>query len=290
MLFQHIFIVPDGVDRHYIRTGRDLEPTFTSYIFISLSLLAHKYKQICVVKPSLKMIAIVYLALMAFVMPSLAQITDSQKIQILNVFNQARRTTVLPAANMKIMEWDDGLAQQAQAFTDACQPVWHPLKGAFFAYWDRMPDPVAVAKFRTLRMAPYFDYYTGGCINTPQSNATCRHPENYESIVLATNERVGCGMTYCWPADGPKARFHACAIGNVAGASSKPKYPWTLGTPCSACPTGWNYCLNGLCSKFPGTSQPSQAPVTSKRSQAPTKYPTRNPGTTKSPTRRKRRG
>ena len=122
-----------------------------------------------------------------------AVLSTEQTIQILDVFNEARRTTVVPAANMRILSWDQGIAQQAQNFTNTCVQKWQEFNGAWLAYYDQGYDPVGVAKWRTLRMAPYFDYDTGGCINTKMSNETCRHPENYEAIVLATIDRVGCG-------------------------------------------------------------------------------------------------
>jgi len=236
-----------------------------------------------------KMIAriVLWLALAGLVLvastPVHGVITDTEKTEILNVFNQARRTTVVPAADMKILEWDEGLAKQAQDFTDACERGWRPLKNAYFAYWDRAVDPVGVAKWRTWRMAPFYDYQSGGCINTVQSNATCRHPDNYEAIVIAQSEKVGCGMTTCFPEEGRKANFHACVIG---GRRPRGK-PWKIGPPCSACPPGFTYCLEGLCSRFPGTPKPSKSPSTSTPSRNPTRYPTRQPTPlpTKFPTR-----
>jgi hypothetical protein len=93
-----------------------------------------------------------------------AQIAESQKRAVLDVFNQARRTTVVSAANMKEIKWDDSLAAEAQAFTNVCQPpgATHgkEVAGGWLAYWDhiRAPDPAGVASWRTLRMAPFYDY------------------------------------------------------------------------------------------------------------------------------------
>lgn len=223
-------------------------------------------------------------------------LTSTQKIQILNVFNQARRTTLVPAADMKIMEWDDGIASEMQTYTDACvndwEEFWNPP--AFFAYRDHAADPVGVAAWRTLRMAPYYDYLTGQCQNTTMAAKICRYPQNYEAVVYAENEKVGCGMTNCFPQLGPKGVFHACAIG-VVPLATQPRYAWTAGPRCSQCPDGFPFCLNGLCSKHNATSTPSAAPVTSRPSRSPTAYPsraptgTRAPGTTVVAARRKRR-
>jgi hypothetical protein len=122
-----------------------------------------------------------------------AGLTAEQAIQILDVFNLARNSTVVPAANMRILSWDPNLAAEAQNFTNTCIQKWQSFPDGWIAYWDQGYDPVGVAEWRTLRMAPYFDYQTGGCINTVASNKTCRHPENYEALTLATIDRVGCG-------------------------------------------------------------------------------------------------
>jgi hypothetical protein len=66
--------------------------------------------------------------------------------QMVDVINQARATTVLPAANMKVMEWDDSLAALAQDFTNQCACSWKQYKNAFLSWCDEMPDPVSVVK------------------------------------------------------------------------------------------------------------------------------------------------
>jgi hypothetical protein len=222
--------------------------------------------------------------------PSWAAMTESQKKQILNVFNLARATTVVPAANMKMLAWDEDIAAEMQAYTDQCANYYTEFRNppAFFAYRDTAIDPVGVAKWRTLRMAPYFDYETGGCINTTMSKQICRHPENYANVVYWENERVGCGVTTCAP--GPRGTFHACAIGAIPRPTEyEPFYSyitemWKKGPRCSSCPTGWDYCINGLCSKTPGTIVPSSSPNTARPSKSPiTRAPT--PPTTQRPSK-----
>ena len=84
-------------------------------------------------------------------------------------------------------------------------------------------------------------------------------------------------MTVC--GKGPKMVYHACLVN---GQKDIPRYPWVEGSPCSDCPTGYNYCPEGLCSQTPPTGSPTKSPVTSKPTRSPTKYPTRRP--TKVPT------
>lgn len=230
------------------------------------------------------------------------QIPGWKQQAMLAVINQARGTTTLPAANMKQMEWDNNLATMAQQFTNGCGCNWRRYDNAFLAWCDRMPDPVAVVKWRLLRMAPFYDFNTGQCINTTKSAEICRHPDNYEAMVYANTERVGCAMTQCWPDDGPKSLFHACIVGGTRPRQAG--HPFTAGPRCSQCDTanGWKYCVDGLCSKTPPTNKPSMVPTTSKPTPSPTKFPTtrfpttasptvfptRFPGSTSAPTRKKR--
>jgi hypothetical protein len=129
------------------------------------------------------------------------------------------------------------------------------------------PCRVAVAnKFHFLQ--------TGGCIDTPQSLEICRHPENYEAMVLADIERVGCGMTNCqWMTPG-KGYFHACIVN---GRRARPRYAWVQGPRCSKCPAGWNYCHDGLCSKDAPTSAPTRIPTANRPTGSPTRFPTKFP-------------
>ena len=207
-----------------------------------------------------------------------------QKKAIIDVLNEARSTTVVPASNMKMFEWDESLAQLAQQFTNQCECKWKRYSNAFVAWCDRMPSPVAVAKWRTLRMAPYYDFETGQCINSTKSKEICRHPDNYEAMIYAHTERVGCAMTLCWPEAGNKALFHSCVVGGKR--PSKRGHPFKVGERCSDCDVanGWKYCVDGLCSKVPPTAKPTKSPTTSKPTRSPTRFPTRNP--TKYPTSR----
>jgi hypothetical protein len=185
-----------------------------------------------------------------------ADLTELQKQQILQVFNQARSTTVVPAANMKMLSWDETIARVMQNYTNGCTTVWKVFKNPpmYFAYRDHAKDPVGVAAWRTLRMAPYYDINTGGCINTTQSHKICEHPEIYERLIVADIERVGCGVTRC--GSGPKGVFHACAIASVKipPTSDHTRYPFIRATSndqrCSKCPVGWQGgCKQGLCTK-----------------------------------------
>jgi len=205
-----------------------------------------------------------------------AILTDLQKKQILAAFNKARATTTLPAANMKILDWDERIAQQMQTYTDFCNIDWEEFDDppSYFFYRDHAPDPVGVANWRTNRMAPYYDYETGGCTNTSQSKKNCMHPEIYERGIVADLETVGCGVTRCGP--GNKGVFHACALGGRSGVT---RHPFIIGERCSQCPTGWDYCIKGLCSKVEATPEPTPQPIPTK---VPTSYPTRR--------RRRRRG
>ena len=214
---------------------------------------------------------------------SMAALTEKQKVEILNIFNKARSTTVVSASNMKMLAWDERIGWQMQNYTDKCSIDWQRFNDppSYFFYRDHAADPVGVAHWRTLRMAPFYDLETGLCINTTQSNKICRIPEIYERGIVANLETVACGVTRCGP--GAKGVFHACALGGTAPSGKRQK-PFIPGPRCSACPSGWNYCVDGLCSKIPGTNKPTKSPTTAKPTKQPTKFPTKRP-TSKRPTK-----
>lgn len=167
--------------------------------------------------------------------------TFLKKTNPLHPLNNAQ----VPASNMKKMIWDDDIARKAQAYTDRCMSVWDPTFIPYaFAYRDHAYDPVGVAKWRTWRMAPFYDFATGQCDDSPLSKRVCRHPENYRKVVMSGNTRVGCGKTVCGP--GPKGVFHMCGI---AGSDYVVNEPWAIGARCSACPADYKFCDHGLCSK-----------------------------------------
>lgn len=194
-----------------------------------------------------------------------------QKVAMLAIFNKARATTSLSASNMKMLAWDDALASQMENYTLKCGMSYQVLKSppAYFFYRDAARDPVGVAQWRTLRMAPYYNFSSADCMNTTQSLKICRHPEIYARGLNAEVERVGCGMTICGPK--PKDVYHACAFGK-GNFPENPKKPFVTGPRCSQCPTGYPFCDNGLCAKNAPTAIPSISPT---RSKAPTTFPTR---------------
>lgn len=237
-------------------------------------------------------------------------LTGQQKEQILFVFNYARATTVLPAADMKKLQWSDELAAMMQTVTDMCGYQYYnnleslvsvtssnttgqgslavtTFTERYILYKDEARDPVGVAKWRTWRMAPFYDFSNDGCINSTASMKICRYPYLYSRVVTNGNEKIGCAMTIC--GTGPKDVFHACAAeGSGFLRSGK---PWIIGERCLHCDTaaGWIYCDHGLCSKTPSlngtasdwwpTRPPTRAPTSYpiKKPMVPTNYPTRRP-------------
>jgi hypothetical protein len=206
---------------------------------------------------SVKYIVLMFMVLLVSTITTTnAALSSLQKQQILQAFNLARSTTKVPAANMKKLEWDDVISSFMQNYTNKCSTDWQEFNDPpmYFAYRDRAADPVGVAKWRTLRMAPYYNIETGGCTNTTMSRKICRNPEIYERLIVANIERVGCGYTRC--GRGPKNVYHACSIAKIdlPPSSDRTVFPFIRAASndlrCSQCPVGWQGgCVNGLCTR-----------------------------------------
>jgi len=236
-------------------------------------------------KAASKPTTVVLLMVVAFLSSAChAVMTESQKHQILNIANNARSNTAIPAANMKILRWDDHIADQMQNYTNNC---WSINRGqdppTYFLLNDHSPDPVRVATTRMVGMERLFDLETGGCKNTTKPGIQkCRHPEVYGRVIQAGIERIGCGMTNgCAPGDNGVRNVISCAIGK--GDDTETIEPFIPGPRCSQCPAGWNFCIRGLCSKVAGTNTPTLSPVTRKPTKQPTRRPTRPTRATRAP-------
>lgn len=218
-----------------------------------------------------------------------ALITELQQKQILAIANNARSHTALSAANMKVLRWDDSIAAAMQNYTDGCWLVNRAKDPpTYFLLNDHLRDPVRVATIRMVGMEPLFDFNTGRCYNSTtinQDQIKCRHPEVYGRVIQAGIERIGCGMTAgCTPG---VPSLISCGIGR--DDDTEVIQPFIPGPRCSQCPTGWNYCVRGLCSKVEGTTEPTKAPTTRKPTVHPTRRPTRPTRTPTSwPTRKTR--
>jgi hypothetical protein len=169
-------------------------------------------------------------------------LTELQKLGILHQFNLARSTVKNPtAAGMPQLVWDDNLAAEAQVYIQGCQIQGNfpNYKYGYNLYRDQGPNPVKVAKIRSVDQAKYFDYTTGGCKSEKKSS--CDTIQIYSEIIDDNVTAVGCGL---FPCNGPKVYYHACAI-----YYEKIESPnvYVGGTPCSACPDSMPYCNKDLC-------------------------------------------
>lgn len=172
------------------------------------------------------------------------KLTEKQKQGMLDMFNLARRQAKPQAADLPLLVWDDKLAQYASAYVQQCDkfytyPRW---SDAMIMYRDRGLDPVDIAHYRSVRQGPWFDYNTGGCRNGTETK--CAHPELYARIVNNKVRKVGCEI---YPCEVQKRYHHVCVM-DYMGELRAGSY-WTIGTPCSKCPSDLPNCTNKLCTK-----------------------------------------
>jgi len=204
----------------------------------------------------------------AIVTSGRAQMTDAFRTTVLNDHNTLRRTLVT-ASNMIELTWDSNLETVAQDFVNAATSGGHnsarttqyaALGGSGYVgenWYSGSPSDAAV-KWATFvwpvswggngcsEQQNYWATYelsTNGQSHQSCAGGTVGH---YTQVLWATSARLGCGYrsgigTICNYAPG----------GNVGGYTNYVQ----SGTACSACPSGYDACVNGLCSS--GSAAPT---------------------------------
>ncbi|XP_004418623.1 PREDICTED: GLIPR1-like protein 1 [Ceratotherium simum simum] len=176
-------------------------------------------------------------------------ITDQSFIdECVTVHNEMRGRVEPPAANMKHMTWDEGLARTAKAWTKkckfqhntclskshACHPTFHHVGenlwlGAFSIF---TPRSAIVSWYKEDQ------FYN---INNLSCSKVCGH---YTQVVWANSYKVGCAITVCSnPGKAPSAVF-VCNYGPAGNYRNVA--PYSKGASCSKCAEG-DTCGNKLC-------------------------------------------
>ncbi|OQR66132.1 hypothetical protein BIW11_14353 [Tropilaelaps mercedesae] len=203
------------------------------------------------------------------------RITGQERQEILHAHNRIRRRAArglmkkfgLPAAaNMKKLEWDDDLANNAQAHAEVtCQLKHdHPDQRSTRLYpevgqniyitevWNQKlrPDTWAVVVENLWGV----DEAAKLRANTFGQRLTLRGHDlkiigHLTQLLWADTEKVGCGKIVFEGTNGATSDLRTCDYGeggNVIGGEM-----YAEGPACSACPSSHPYCDDGLCSRTP---------------------------------------
>uniref|UniRef100_G1LIK0 GLIPR1 like 1 n=1 Tax=Ailuropoda melanoleuca TaxID=9646 RepID=G1LIK0_AILME len=188
-------------------------------------------------------------------------ITDrSFKDQCVKAHNEMRGKVWPPAADMKHMIWDDGLAKIAKAWANKCtfkhnsclsksygchptfqfvgENIWLGGLSIF------SPHFAVVAWFNETE---FYDYDTLSC------SKACGH---YTQVVWASSYKVGCAVTMCPELGGFQTAIFVCNYGPAGNFPNKP--PYTKGVSCSLCAEE-ETCRKNLC-QYPDWNPQGKAP------------------------------
>ncbi|KAL1430486.1 hypothetical protein MTO96_014929 [Rhipicephalus appendiculatus] len=173
----------------------------------------------------------------------LTGLSDQAKLQVLQAHNDYRSQVAKgqlpnfpPAKYMYELEWDDEMAEVAQAFADQCDYSANDL-----------PEARTTSRFKSVGQC------LGWAVDTALQNG-----HRLQDVIWAETRYVGCGFSN-FQHGRRYARIFVC---NYAPAGSHDRKPIYLpGQTCSECPA-WTTCnpATGLCGSG-GASEPGGRPV-----------------------------
>lgn len=178
-----------------------------------------------------------------------------------------RRYGLPAAANMKKLEWDDDLANNAQAHVEVTCKLKHdhPNQRTTGSYsdvgqniyitevWNQKLEPdtwgVVVEELWGHEEAAKLHTNSFGRRLTLQKH-DLKSIGHLTQLLWAETEKVGCGKIVFEGTNGATSDLRTCDYGeggNVIGGKM-----YIEGVACSACPDSHPYCDDGLCSRIPG--------------------------------------
>ncbi|XP_039248618.2 glioma pathogenesis-related protein 1-like isoform X1 [Styela clava] len=172
----------------------------------------------------------------------LLPLTNEDIENAVDIHNEKRK--IPNASNMKLMEWDSTLQQQAEEFVDRCEfkhdadlngagenlAVGGLIADAFKLWYDEVE---------------LYNYTDGSC------DGVCTH---YTQLVWANTYKVGCAVAMC-----NSVKYTNFASGYLVSCRyfppgnhylyGVPVSPYLSGDECTACSSEWMRCEDGLCSR-----------------------------------------
>ncbi|XP_032710652.1 GLIPR1-like protein 1 [Lontra canadensis] len=197
-------------------------------------------------------------------------ITDQRfKDECVKSHNELRGKVWPPAADMKHMSWDDGLAKVAKAWANKCKFEHNSCLSIPFGCYPNYkflgeniwfgglsifsPKSAVTAWFNE---TAFYDYDNLSC------SKVCGH---YTQVVWANSYKVGCAVTVCPGFEGYETAMFICNYGPAGNYPNQP--PYTKGISCSLCAEE-ETCIKNLCrnkeldesENYPDWNLPGTAP------------------------------
>ncbi|XP_076848997.1 glioma pathogenesis-related protein 1b isoform X1 [Brachyhypopomus gauderio] len=184
----------------------------------------------------------------------LPDITDPAFIRrCVQAHNVHRSRANPPAANMRMMSWDDTLARGAQSWARHCKASHNPLLqqvGRVHPEFRRVGENIWLG-------SPYSAFTVESAIHTwnkegadytHQNQSCARVCGHYTQLMWATSYRLGCAVHVCSGgidnfSTNPESTIFVCDYGDVGNVFGVP--PYIVGLACSSC--GTERCKDKLC-------------------------------------------
>ncbi|XP_024435460.2 GLIPR1-like protein 1 [Desmodus rotundus] len=161
--------------------------------------------------------------------------------------NEMRGQVQPPAADMKYMTWDEGLAKTAKAWANKCKFSHNNcLKQSYKCHptFEFIGEniwigglPIFKPKFAIASWYHEKKFYNYSSLHCSK---VCGH---YTQIVWANSHKVGCAVTVCPKLGRAETSIFVCDYGPAGNYINT--LPYKRGAPCSLC--GGETCENKLC-------------------------------------------
>ncbi|XP_040845943.1 GLIPR1-like protein 1 [Ochotona curzoniae] len=162
--------------------------------------------------------------------------------------NEWRGRVRPPAANMKYMVWEDGLAKMARAWANKCQFKHNACLNIPYECYENYqfvgeniwlgeskvfsPRDAVIAWFNE---SNFYDFDSISCTKV------CGH---YTQVVWASSHRVGCAVKICPNLGKGSTAIFVCNYGPAGNYPNQ--HPYKKGTSCSQC-SERERCVKKLC-------------------------------------------
>ncbi|XP_021563045.1 GLIPR1-like protein 1 isoform X2 [Carlito syrichta] len=176
-------------------------------------------------------------------------ITDPYFIdKCVSAHNEWRGKVSPPAANMKYMSWDSGLAKMAKAWANNCKFQHNSCLTKSYAchedfeyvgenIWlsdkEALTPELAVASW--YNETEFYDFDSLSC------SKDCGH---YTQVVWATSDKIGCAAAICPNLGDISTTIFVCNYGPAGNFANMA--PYKKGASCSLCSKG-EKCVQKLC-------------------------------------------
>uniref|UniRef100_A0A8C5LG28 SCP domain-containing protein n=1 Tax=Jaculus jaculus TaxID=51337 RepID=A0A8C5LG28_JACJA len=175
--------------------------------------------------------------------------TDKKFIQeTVDTHNKWRGKVDPPAANMKEMSWDKGLAKLAKSWSSKCKFAHNPCSGQRYGCYqdfDYVGENIWLGGLKQFSPKSAIDDWFNEYKYYDFDNLTCSQVcGHYTQVVWANSYTVGCAVTNC-PNLGPTSTaLFVCNYGPAGNYANR--RPYTKGQSCSLCLEG-ERCIENLC-------------------------------------------